>query len=66
MGSIFFVCALVAMILTAVSLGVGLTTMLKDKDTRDQFSNKLMRWRILLQAAAIVFLFLAFATSGGS
>lgn len=64
MGSIFFLCALVAMVLTAVSLGMGLVTMIKDKESRDQHANKFMRYRVFLQAAAIIFLFLAFATSG--
>ena len=51
MGDVFYYLALLTMGATAVVLVVGLRSMMKGTD--GNFSNKMMRMRVLLQAIAI-------------
>ena len=51
MGDVFYYFALLVMGATAVVLVVGLRSMMKGVD--GNFSNKMMRMRVLLQAIAI-------------
>lgn len=59
MSSAFSVLMILAMLSVLASLGVGLFAMHKG-DAR--FSNKMMRVRIGLQAAALLFFFIAVST----
>lgn len=63
MTSIFLICAGIAMVLTLVVMGIGVLSMAKDEEFRKKYSNRLMQARVAFQAAAIVFLFLAFAAN---
>jgi len=62
-----FYLALVAMAGVLVVLGFGITSLVRGGDFRQNWSNKLMRLRILLQAIAIVCLaaFAYLASRGG-
>ena len=46
---------MLAMLAVLAVLGTGLIVMVRGKDVTGQQSNKLMRWRIYLQAAALAF-----------
>ena len=62
-----FYSALAAMAGVLVVLGFGITSLVRDGDFREKWSNKLMRLRILLQAVAVVCLaaFAFLASRGG-
>ena len=54
MRTIFTILTLLAMIATAITLGIGVFSMLNPKVSATQ-SNKIMRLRILFQALALIF-----------
>jgi len=56
MTKILFFLALVAMFAVLVVLGIGVFSLARGGSFRENWSNKLMRLRILLQAIAIVLL----------
>ncbi len=64
MSLIFLICAVISMVVAALSLAVGLASIAKTPEFREKYANRLMRLRILSQGAAILFLFLAFSTQG--
>jgi hypothetical protein len=53
----------VAMLGVVAVLATGLITMVSGKDVTGEKSNKMMWWRIYLQAAALAFFALIFALS---
>jgi uncharacterized BrkB/YihY/UPF0761 family membrane protein len=56
MSQFLFYLALLAMLSVLIVLGVGIYSLVRGGNFRDQWSNKLMRLRVLLQAVAIVLL----------
>jgi hypothetical protein len=56
MDSFFSLLMILAMLTVLASLGIGLFAMAKGSPA---FSNKMMRWRVALQALAILFFVLA-------
>ncbi|MGA9659302.1 MAG: twin transmembrane helix small protein [Asticcacaulis sp.] len=56
MTTFLFYLALVAMFSVLIVLGVGVFSLIRGGTFRENWSNKLMRLRILLQAIAIVLL----------
>jgi len=63
MNQIAFIGMILAMIGVVVVLGFGLVTMVSGKDVSGAKSNKLMWWRIYLQAGALAFFALILALS---
>lgn len=59
---IFFLLAMVCMVGAVGSLMWGLFAMAKGTEKDHRTSNKMMRWRVTLQAMTVVFLLLAFLT----
>jgi len=59
MTQFFTILMFIAMFLVLVSLGVGLFAMVRGGDFNKKHSNKLMRLRVTLQGAALVFFVLA-------
>ncbi|HAE46616.1 twin transmembrane helix small protein [Tistrella mobilis] len=55
----------VAMVATAGVLLVGVMSMLVGGRFNQKYSNKLMQWRVLLQALAILLVLLFLAMTGG-
>lgn len=62
MDNIFFILALLSIGAVAVSLFGGLFVMGRGGENDAKISNKMMRLRVLFQACAIIFLFLAYLT----
>lgn len=62
MSSVFLGLAIAAAMATLAVLTTGLIGMARGGDFNRRYGNKLMRWRVGLQAVAIVFLALAFFT----
>lgn len=62
MSSIFLGFAIAAALATLAVLTTGLIGMARGGDFNQRYGNKLMRWRVGLQAVAIVFLALALFT----
>ena len=62
MSGIFLALAIAAALATVAVLTTGLIGMARGGDFNQRYGNKLMRWRVGLQAAAIVFLALAIFT----
>lgn len=60
MNMFFFILGVLFALATLGSLGVGLIAMAKGGDFNDRYGNKLMRARVMLQAAAIACFALAF------
>lgn len=60
MSLFFLILAGLSMLGVVVSLGVGLVAMGGEGDASRRRSNKMMQFRVILQAAAIVFLALSF------
>lgn len=56
MGTVFDILILLAILAVAVTLGFGIYSLFKGGDFARSNSNKLMRLRVALQAAAIVLL----------
>lgn len=56
MSLTLFILAVIAMLGTLVVLGVGIFSLVRGGDFRDNWSNRLMRLRVLFQAIAIVLL----------
>lgn len=61
MSQIAFIGMILAMIGTVAVLAWGLVTMVRGKDTTGEKSNRLMWWRIYLQAGALAFFALILA-----
>jgi hypothetical protein len=60
MDNIFFIAALVCMVGVLASLFRGLFAMAQGSKKDNQTSNKMMRFRVVFQGLAILFLFLAY------
>jgi len=58
----FFVLAIVTAIATLIVLVMGVMTMGRDDDVNLKRKNRLMRWRVGLQALTLVWLLLAATT----
>ena len=56
MSVFLFILSLVALLAVTVVLGIGIYSLFKGGEFGRNWSNKLMRLRVLLQAAAIVLL----------
>lgn len=56
MSQILFILAIVAMLATVVVLFIGIFSLVRGGEFRDNWSNKLMRMRVLFQAIAIALL----------
>ena len=63
MNTIFFICMLVAMGLTLISLTAGIIIMGKGGETNIKYGNKFMRARVILQGITMAFFALAILTS---
>lgn len=63
MNTAFMILLGIAMIAVLVSLFVGLFAMGKESEKAKALSQKMMRARVYLQCAAIIFFILAMATS---
>lgn len=61
MSLIFFIASGLCMVFTVFTLGFGITTMARAPEFREKHANNLMKWRVMAQAGAVIFLFLAFA-----
>lgn len=55
MNQFAFIGMIIAMIGVVAVLGYGIVTMVSGKDVSGEKSNKLMWWRIYLQAGALAF-----------
>jgi hypothetical protein len=64
MSQIFFILMLVAMLAVVASLFAGIITMARGGETGPRHSNRLMRWRVILQGVALLFFSLALLSSG--
>jgi len=62
MNTVFIVLAIAAALGTLAILATGLVGMARGGEFNKRYGNKLMRWRVGMQAVAIVFLALAFLT----
>ena len=60
-SAFFFVAALVCMLGIFLSLVAGIVAMTRGREQDHKTSNKMMRFRVILQGLAIIFLFLAAA-----
>jgi|TARA_B100000315_G_scaffold213883_1_gene212070 nitrogen fixation-related uncharacterized protein len=56
--SIFSVLIPLALLAVVAVLVIGLISMLKGGEFNDKYGNRLMRWRVILQAAAVVLIVL--------
>ncbi|AFK51960.1 MAG: hypothetical protein CMO30_16370 [Tistrella sp.] len=65
MSGVMPVLIVVAMVATAGVLLVGVMSMLVGGRFNQKYSNKLMQWRVLLQALAILLVLLFLAMTGG-
>ncbi|WP_372002592.1 twin transmembrane helix small protein [Tistrella mobilis] len=65
MSGVVPVLIVVAMVATAGVLLVGVMSMLVGGRFNQKYSNKLMQWRVLLQALAILLVLLFLAMTGG-
>lgn len=63
MGHVFYILMIAAMAAVLASLFIGLYYMTRQGEENRKMSNKMMRVRVGLQALALVFFVLAFATS---
>lgn len=63
MSSFFIIVMIFAMASVLGVLAIGLFSMVKGGAFNEKYGNKLMQARVILQGAAILFLFLAFAAS---
>lgn len=64
MSGIFLALAIAAAVATLAILVTGLIGMARGGEFNKRYGNKLMRWRVGMQAVAIVFLAIAFMTRG--
>lgn len=64
MSNFFFVLMMIAMLLTAASLFMGIFVMTKGGEANAKYGNKLMRARVILQGVALALFALAFMTAG--
>lgn len=64
MGGFFFVLLMGALLAVLASLGVGMFAMARGRTADLKLSNRMMRWRIGLQAFALVCFVLALLTTG--
>jgi len=56
----------VAMLSVLGVMALGLVSMVKGGEFNEKYGNKLMQARVMLQGAALLFLFLAFVLSQGN
>lgn len=61
----FFTLMILAMLAAAGVLGVGLFSMVRGGEFNEKYGNKLMRWRIVLQGAALFFMAAALLAARG-
>lgn len=54
MSVLLFILTLITMLAVVAVLGLGIFSLTRGEDVRARWSNKLMRWRVMLQAVAIV------------
>ena len=59
MNTAFLIAIIIAVLLTVVSLGIGVFSMVKGPEFRKKYANRLMRARVIFQGLAIGLLFLA-------
>lgn len=59
MGQVFFILMMVAMLGVLGTLGAGMVVMARGGDINRQYSNRLMRLRVILQGVALMFFTLA-------
>jgi hypothetical protein len=64
MAGIFFVLSGCAALAVVVSLFVGVGAMAKGGETSKKYSNKMMRARVILQGAAVLFFILGLLSAG--
>lgn len=64
MANIFFILLIIFMVLTLASLLVGVFSMGKGGDLNKRNANKLMRYRVLFQAGAVISFVLFWLTRG--
>ena len=64
MSTTFAVLMGLAMVAVLGTLGLGVFSMVKGGEFNKKYGNKLMRWRVGLQAVALTFFVLAMASSG--
>lgn len=61
----FFVLMIVSMIAVALTLIIGLVSMVKGGEFNDKYGNKLMRLRVILQGVALACMAAAIMASRG-
>ena len=66
MSTFFIIAMVVAMLSVLGVLVLGLFSMVKGGAFNEKYGNKLMQARVMLQGAALLFLFLAFVLSKSS
>lgn len=62
MNTVAVVLVLGLMVATAIALGAGIVMMAKGGDANQKYGNRMMVWRVGLQAATIIALVLFFAS----
>lgn len=65
MSSIVFVLVGIALAATLAVLMAGVFTMARGGEFNQKYGNRLMRWRVILQGAALVLLMLAILLANG-
>lgn len=65
MSYTFFILMIIAMVLTLLSLGIGLAGMVKGGEFNKKYGNKLMQARVVMQGVALALFALAYFTSQG-
>jgi uncharacterized membrane protein len=61
MSALFYILAIAAMLMVVASLAMGLFFMARGRESDAVRSNKMMHWRIYLQAGAIILFLLSMA-----
>ena len=64
MNGFFFGAMIVAMVAVAITLGVGLFSMVKGGEFNEKYGNKLMKLRVILQGVALACMVLAIMSKG--
>ena len=66
MNLLFGILLAVALLLTLVTLFAGIITMGRGGEASKKYSNKLMRWRVIMQGVAVVLFILAMLSRNGA
>lgn len=66
MDTLFLILIPIALLAVVVTLGLGIFSLLKGGEFSRKHSNRLMRWRVALQAVAVAILIVAFWVKMGS